>query len=63
MKFAYLKELIEPKVKINIDGLPFTTEGYACAKNILQTEYGKQCEIVNAYISNLLTLPVITVRI
>ena len=59
-KFAYLKELIEPKVRINIDGLPFTTEGYARAKNILQTEYGKQSEIVNAYISNIMTLPVIT---
>ena len=31
-KFAYLKELIEPKVRINIDGLPFTTEGYARAE-------------------------------
>ena len=42
LKFAYLKELIEPIVRINIDGLPFTTEGYARAKKILQTEYGKQ---------------------
>ena len=58
-----MKELIEPKVRITIDGLPFTTEGYARAKNILQTEYGKQYEIVNAYISNFMTLPVITVRI
>ena len=48
-KFAYLKELIEPKVRINIDGLPFTTEGYARAKNILQKEYGKQSEIVNEH--------------
>ena len=62
-KFAYLKELIEPKVRMNIDDLPFTTEGYARAKNILQTEYGKQWETVNTYISNIMTLPVITVRI
>ena len=59
-KFAYLKELVEPKVRVSIDGLPFTTEGYAGAKNILQTEYGKQSEIVNAYISNIMGLPVIT---
>lgn len=26
-KFTYLKELIEPKVKIDLDGLSFTTEG------------------------------------
>ena len=47
-------------MRINIDGLPFITEGYARAKNILQTEYGKQCEIVNPHISNIMTLPVIT---
>lgn len=27
-KFSYLKELVDPKVKTTIDGLPFTTEGY-----------------------------------
>ena len=36
-KFAYLKELLEPKVRMDIDGLPFTTEGYEWAKNILQS--------------------------
>ena len=30
------------------------------AKNILKSEYGKQSEIVNAYISNIMGLPVIT---
>ena len=36
-KFSYLKELLEPKVCTEIDGLPFTVEGYTRAKNILKT--------------------------
>ena len=59
-KFAYLKELVEPKVWVDIDGLPFTTEGYERAKNILKGEYGKKSEIVNAYIQNIMDLPTIT---
>ena len=31
-KFAYLKELLEPKVKADIDGFPLNTEGYERAK-------------------------------
>ncbi|XP_066029903.1 uncharacterized protein [Pocillopora verrucosa] len=59
-KFAYLKELVDPKVRAEIDGLPFTTEGYDRAKNILIGEYGKTSEIVNAYVQNIANLPVIT---
>ena len=59
-KFAYLKELIEPKVRADIDGLPFTTEGYERAKNILKSEYGKVSEIVHAYVQNIAALPIIT---
>ena len=33
-KFAYLKELVEPKIRAGIDGLPFSTEGYERAKNV-----------------------------
>ncbi|KAK3732380.1 hypothetical protein QZH41_017179 [Actinostola sp. cb2023] len=40
-KFAYLKEMVEPKVLCAIDGLPFSTEGYERAKNILKSTYGK----------------------
>jgi hypothetical protein len=47
-KFAYLKELVEPKIRMDIDGLPLTTEGYSRAKAILSGEYGKTSEIVNA---------------
>ena len=59
-KFAYLKELVDPKVQTDMDGLPFTTEGYERAKNILVSEYGKTSEIVNAYAQNIMNLPVIT---
>ena len=59
-KFAYLKELVDPKVRAEIDRLPFTTGGYERAKNILIGEYGKTSEIVNAYVQNIANLPVIT---
>ena len=39
--------------------MPFTLEGYEQAKNILKAEYGKHSEIVNAYIQNILGLPVV----
>ena len=58
-KFSYLKELLEPQVRSTIDGLPFTTEGYERAKNILKTKFGKESEIVNAYVSNIMSLPAI----
>ena len=59
-KFSYLKELVDPKVKTAIDGLPFTTEGYGRAKNILKTKYGQTSEIVTAYIQNIMALPTTT---
>ena len=46
-KFSYLEELVDPKVKTAIDGLPFRTEGYQQAKNILKSKYGQTSEIVN----------------
>ena len=58
-KFAYLRELLEPNVRSEIEGLPFSTEGYERAKNILKSEYGKTSEIVNAYIQEIINLPVI----
>ena len=59
-KFAYLKEMLDPGIRTEVDGLPFTSEGYERAKTILQSEYGRQSEIVNAYIQNIMNLPVIT---
>ena len=37
-KFSYLKELLVPKVRAVINGLPFNSEGYTRAKNILMTK-------------------------
>lgn len=56
-KFAYLKELLQLQVRADIDGLPFSTEGYERDKNILQSEYGKTSEIVYAYVNNIMGLP------
>eukprot|EP00795_Rhopilema_esculentum_P004345 gene4345-20561_t len=58
-KFSYLKELLMPKVRANVEGLPFTTEGYERAKQILKSTYGKSSEIINAYVQNVTALPVI----
>ena len=59
-KFAHLKELLESNVCEAIDGLPFNSEGYERAKNILKSNYGKTSEIVRAYIDNINALPVIS---
>ena len=59
-KFSYLKELVEPKVRNAIDGLPLTVEGYERAKSILKSKYGKPCEIVHAYVQNIMSLPTIS---
>ena len=59
-KFAYLKEMLEPSIRNEVDGLPFSSEGYERAKTIINSEYGKTSEIVNAYIQNIMNLPVIT---
>lgn len=58
-KFAFLKEWLEPKVRADVDGLPFTSEGYQRAKNILQSEYGKTSEIINTHVQNIMGIPVV----
>ena len=55
-KFSYLKELLIPRVRLLIDGLPFTSEGYSRAKSIL---LGKSTEITAAHIYCITSLPVI----
>ena len=60
MKFSYLKELVEPKIQSNIDGLPFTAAGYERAKSILADRYGNTSEIVNSYVEEIINLPTIT---
>ena len=46
-------------MRVTIDGLPFTTEGYKRAKTILKSRYGRDSEIVNAYVQNIVSLPTI----
>ena len=58
-KFSYLNELLEPKGRTTIEGFPFTTKGYKRAKNTLTTKYGKESKIVNAHLTNTMSLPVI----
>lgn len=59
-KFSYLKELLVPRVRATIDGLPFTSEGYTRAKNVLKTKYGRPSEVANAHVQSIMGLPVIT---
>ena len=56
-KFNYLKEMLKHKVRNLVDELPFTTEGYERAKNILKSKYGKDSEVANAHIQSLISLP------
>ena len=46
-------------MRANIEGLPFTTEGFERAKEILKSTYGKSSEIITAYVQNVTALPVI----
>ena len=59
-KFSYLKELVIPKVRALVDGLPFNTEGYERAKAILKTKFGKPSEVTNSHIQCIMSLPIIT---
>ena len=57
LKFAYLQELLEPKIKKCVEALPFTSEGYNRAKSVLQDRYGKQSEIIKAFTKQIFDLP------
>ena len=48
--------MLKPKVRVLVDGLPFTTEGYDRAKNILKSKYGKDSEVANGHIQILISL-------
>ncbi len=56
-KFSYLRELLDDKVKKAVLGLPYTSEGYNRAVAILKEQYGKEREIVKAYVKEILELP------
>ena len=56
-KFSYLRELLDPKVKLKLEALPFTSEEYNHAKSILTEKYGEESEIVKAYTREILDIP------
>ena len=58
-KFSYLKELLTPKVRYLVDGLPFTADGYERAKEILKQKFGQESEIISAHVSKITNLAVI----
>ena len=57
--FSYLKELLVPKVRSAVDGLPYNIEGYERAKAILTAKYGKPSEVVNIHIQSIIALPTV----
>ena len=59
-KFAYLRELLDAKVRRTVEALPFTAEGYNRAKSILEDKYGNEAEIVKAYTQEIINLPTIS---
>ena len=54
-KLSYLKEMVILKVRLLIDGLPWSTEGYERAKNIFSSKFGKPSELANVHIQNILS--------
>ena len=52
--------MLQPQTRMLIDALPFTTEGYARAKTILETKYGNVSEIINAHIKEIMALPTVS---
>ena len=58
-KFSYLKKMLEPKVRLLVDGLPFNTEGYPRAKNILMSRYDKMSKVVKAHVETIMALPIV----
>ena len=58
-KLPYLKELLIPRVRLLIDGLPFISEGYSRAKSILLGKFGNLTQIDLAHIQGIASQPVI----
>ena len=53
--------MLKPKVRVLVDGLPFTTNSYKRAKNLLKSKYVKDVEVANALIQSLISFPTITI--
>ena len=46
-------------IRVIIDGLPFSSEGYKRAESILKAKYGKPMVVANAHIQNLMELGIV----
>ena len=55
-KFSYLKELLVPKAKVLINGLPVIAEGYERAKVIPESVYGKPTKVAKGYVQQIVGL-------
>ena len=58
-KYSYLKAFLIPHVHKLVDTLPFLSEGYSCAKAILQAKFGKPTVVANPYINCITSLRVV----
>ena len=58
-EFSYLKELVTLRVRMTIEKLPCSSEGYEKAKELLTQRYGEESEVINAHETQILSLPVI----
>jgi len=56
-KFTYLRELLDARVRKTVEALPQTAEGYNRALSILKHRFGKESEILKAYVKEILDLP------
>ena len=56
-KFTFLRELLCEKAKKTIEALPHTAEGYNRALSLLKDRFGKESEIIKAYVKAILDLP------
>ena len=54
LKFNFCKEMFKPKERVLVE------RGYERAKNILKSKYGKDSEVADVHIQNLISLPTIT---
>ena len=61
-KLTYLQELLEEKPKQEIMGLPSSSDDYQQAKMILENKYGINSEIINAHVTQILSLLVVIIR-
>ena len=58
-KLTYLQDLLDEKLKQEILGLSFSSEGYQQGKETLERKYGIDSEIINAPVRQILSLPVV----